>query len=282
MDLIYKDSVFSYYQGRDGKDRGIIQLDNLFRSNQDRTLFESKWQSFLSSDSANAHVLSRSANALVYRTESIIPSFCGSKPSLLLLFGNPAPHSVKAGVMFSSERTNREHRIWRFLAETGVLSFNDRSSSETCSAEGRVRQLLTTGYDSPFQIAMASFVSFPSTASNSRWSGVAGIKSLLGARAFKVLCDSEFGRLRIVLRRLMPEKGIVVAFQKDAFSSLRSTHTPVYSLRSSLSGSLIGSIRENPNIFLGAAPPTRLILSSQAKSAFIKIAQEGLKWVASA
>ena len=276
MHLIYRNNFFTYYQGRNGQDRCILDLNKLFQSNGDRVLFESRWQSFLNSDSDNTHILFRSSDILEYLTESIIPLFCGSKPRLLLLFGNPAPHSVKAGAMFSSEGAQREHRLWRFLAQTGVLSFEHRSPDETFDPAWRVRRLLSTDYDSPFQIAMSSFISFPSAASHPRWSGVAGVKRLFGARAFNTLCNSEFDHLRIVLKDLMPEKGMVVVFQKDAFETLRSTDTPRYSIRSCFSGALIGSIKENPNIFLGSVAPTRLMLSRRAKLTFVKVIKEGL------
>lgn len=277
MHLIYRNFFFSYYQQCSGRGRCIIHLNSLFQSQRDRDLFESKWQSFLNSDPDNVHILSRSANVLEYLTESIIPPLRGSKPCLLLLFGNPAPHSVKAGVMFSSEGSGREHRIWRFLNETGILSFGDVSPNEKIDAAWRMRRLLTTDYESPFQLAMSSFISFPSTASDPHWSGVAGIKRLVGAKAFTLLCNTEFERLWISLKRFMPEKGIVIAFQKDAFTALRSKDTPPYSLRSCFSGTLIGSLKNSSNIFLGAAPPTRLMLSSQAKTSFIKITGEGMR-----
>ena len=279
MHLIYKDHLLSYFQGVDGQDRCIIDLSNLFVSQQERILFESKWQSFLHSDPSNPQIILRSSNFLEYLTESIIPPHSGLRPPMLLLFGNPAPHSVKAGAMFSSEGNQREHRIWGFLAKTGVLAFNDRPLAGKLDANWRTKELLTANYESPFQIAMASFLSLPSSASDNSWSGVAGVKKLFGAKAFNKLCNSEAQRLRAILEKFMPDKGIVLAFQKDAFNNLRSINTPPYSLRACLSATLIGSIEGNPNIFLGAIPPTRLILSSRAKTVFIKLTKEGFDTV---
>lgn len=277
MHLIYKNSFFSYYLGSNGQDRCTIDLTTLFPSQQGRDFFESRWELFLNSDPVNAHILSRSANILEYLTESVIPPLQSSKPCMLLLFGNPAPHSVKDGVMFSSEGNGREHRIWRFLDQTGILSFGNKHADEKPNGPCRMKRLLNTDYESPFQLAFASFISLPSTASDPLWAGVAGIKKLLGSKAFAVLCNAEFQRLRILLRRFMPNEGIVVAFQKDAFSSLRSEDTPPYSLQSCFSGTLTGSLKQSPNIFLGAVPPTRLMLSSKAKAAFIKVTKEGVR-----
>lgn len=276
MNLLYKDFFFSYYKGSEGRDRCVINLNKLYQSQRDRSLFESKWQSFLDSDADNTDILSRTTHIIEYFTTSIIPSFVRSKPRLFLLFGNPVPHSVNIGAMFSAKVIGHEHRIWRFLSETGVLEFSDRATIIPSDPTWRVRSLLTKNYKSPFEIAMASFITFPSVATHPKWAGVAGVKRLFGAKAFDMLCDSEFERLQKIFKSFFPEKGIVVAFQKDAFTTLRSSDTPAYSLRSCFSGLLIGSVKENPNIFLGAAPPTRLIQSLKAKKGFTKIVKEGL------
>lgn len=279
MTPTYKDSILSYYQVCAGRDRCVIDLKNLFQSQPERALFETRWESFLNSDAANREILSRTENDLEYMTESIVPLVNDSKPSLMLLFGNPAPHSVRAGAMFSSEGSQREHRIWSFLADAGVLSFQQPHGARDYDITWRVKRLFSLEYESPFQVALTSFISLPSSASDPRWSGVAGVKKLFGAKAFAVLCDSEFNRLRVSLKKFMPINGIVVAFQKDAFNALRSAATLPYSLGACLAGSLIGSIKESPNIFLGAVPPTRLIRTSQARQAFLKVNKEAMKFI---
>ncbi|HEX8632550.1 MAG TPA: hypothetical protein VF703_00195 [Pyrinomonadaceae bacterium] len=173
--------------------------------------------------------------------------------------------------MFLSEGEGREHRIWRFLAETGVLSFGKNTSGDDTSKRWRMDRLLTANYESPFQLGMASFISFPSTTIDARWSGVAGVKRLFGAKAFTLLCNAEFERLQLQLKWFMPRKGIIVAFQRDVFNVLRSTDTPSYSRQPCFSGTVFGSLRDNSNVFLGAAPPTRWMHSAQARAAFIKI-----------
>jgi hypothetical protein len=275
MSLIYQNSFFASYQSSDGSGHCIIDLKEIFRCPQERSRFELKWQSFWPSDSANEHILFCSSDTLYYSTKSVIPPHNSSKPPLLLLFGNPAPHSVKAGVMFLSEGVQREHRIWRFLSEAQILSFDTHDSTEVPTPVERIKRLYSADYHSPFRIGMASFLSFPSTASDPAWSGVAGVKRLFGSKAFTMLCCAEAERLQILLKKFMPRRGIVVAFQKDAYDSLRSANTPAYSLLSCLSGALVGTIKENPGIFLGAVPPTRLIMSTQAKKAFVQIVKEG-------
>ena len=38
---------------------------------------------------------------LVYRTEQLVPEKKDKRPPLLLVFGNPASHSVQAGMFFA-------------------------------------------------------------------------------------------------------------------------------------------------------------------------------------
>jgi hypothetical protein len=46
-------------------------------------------------------------NILSYKSEQLIPTKKNNRPSLLLVLGNPATHSVESGMFFSFERNRR-------------------------------------------------------------------------------------------------------------------------------------------------------------------------------
>jgi len=68
----------------------------------------------------------------------------------------------------------------------------------------------------------------PSGASD-EWSGVAGIRKLIGSKAFLRLEEEERDRVMSRIHSFIPNKGIVVTFQKNCWESLKSDTDPVYS-----------------------------------------------------
>jgi len=72
----------------------------------------------------------KTGNKLVYKTEVLIPkTINNNKINLLLVFGNPAIHSVAERMFFSYERTQnknkfKEHRFWKASRCCDILKFN--------------------------------------------------------------------------------------------------------------------------------------------------------------
>ncbi len=124
MELLYGDSILNYFSRGSGVDRAVIDLQSLFVSERDRSVFDFKLEKFLNSHPANREIIDVKTDSIEYLTTSTVPDFSSSNPKLFMLFGNPAPHSVHAGGMFSSEGFQKEHRIWRFLSDTEVLKLD--------------------------------------------------------------------------------------------------------------------------------------------------------------
>jgi hypothetical protein len=89
-----------------------IDLDQLLLTDAERRRFDENWDAFLASDPCNQKIFKRDKRCLQYESEQLIPKKKGKRPSLLLVLGNPASHSVHAGMFFSFERNNKEHRFW--------------------------------------------------------------------------------------------------------------------------------------------------------------------------
>jgi hypothetical protein len=78
-----------------------IDLDQLFEGEKERGRFEHKWNEFLSYNPYNSKVCSKNKNHLSYNSEQLIPRKKDKRPLILLVFGNPAGHSVAAGMFFA-------------------------------------------------------------------------------------------------------------------------------------------------------------------------------------
>jgi hypothetical protein len=99
-----------------------IDLKKLLPAPKQRERFNKKWKDFLESDSCNKDLFDLKGDRLKYQSEQLIPSKPDDCPSLLLVFGNPASHSVKEGMFFSFEGNKKEHRFWKhILKPAGVL-----------------------------------------------------------------------------------------------------------------------------------------------------------------
>ena len=118
--------------------------------------------------------------------------------------------------------------------------------------------MLGVDYDSPFRIGLCVYWSMPSSAGGP-WSGVAGIRKLIGGRALKRLERYERERVIEVVKRFLVPGGVAVTFQKDAWNGLRSVNDPEYSIGLAKAGRLRGTLGAFPHIPLLGVPPTRLL-----------------------
>ena len=101
-----------------------------------RDRFEKYWPQFLESDPDNSRVMGRDGDQLWYMFEELVPEFKSGKPQAILLFGNPAPHSVNHSTFFAYEGNGSEHRVWKVMRDVGLLEFEgERSGDEwqTCA-----------------------------------------------------------------------------------------------------------------------------------------------------
>lgn len=217
----------------------------------------------------NFPIIESDGEVLTYLTECIIPEKQDSRPSLLLLFGNPASHSVYSKMFFSyegkiaCEHEGKDHRLWNALKEAGILEFMEKSSyarNVIERSESRKRELYNLSYRSDFRVGLATFYSMPSPASGSEWAGVKGLYKLFGAEALSKIAEDEKKRVEQVIRKFLTPKGSVIVFQKDAYLKIKSPCTPHYNVNQAMLGELHGfCLRDDSNIPLFCVPPTRRI-----------------------
>jgi hypothetical protein len=256
-----RDSLFTYRQSKQPAHLDCeINLLELFPAEEERKKFDCKYKSFLDSNADNCYVYDLKDHSLFYITEQLIPTKTDERRPVLLVFGNPATHSIKNGMFFSSTNDGKENRFWKHvLKPAGSL---DLVFAEGLSTEDRnklrLERMLALDYDTPFRIGLCVYWSMPSSAGGP-WSGVAGIRSLLGKKAMDELERFERHRVLEVADRFLNNGGIAVTFQKDAWEGLRSEHDPQYSINAAKEGTLRGHVRGMKNVTLYGVPPTRLV-----------------------
>jgi len=253
--------ILSYQQIDPVKLLCRIDLKQLFPATKkrERKRFEKKWEAFIESDPCNNEIFELKGDQLKYKSEQLIPTIVDNRPPLLLVFGNPASHSVIEGMFFSFEGNKKEHRFWKhILKPAGVLDLPfDSNQLVTKLNKQRREALFNLKYDSPFRIGLCVFITMPS-APGRKWGGIAGIHKLLGIRALRRLEQAETERVLECAKKFLKPNGIAVVFQKNAWNALRSSKDPEYKLFLAKDGKLKGRLKDMPNIPLIGVPPTRL------------------------
>lgn len=241
-----------------GQLKCTITIDKLFETKNERDRFFMKLDSFLDSDKYNRKVYRVNKTHITYHTEELIPAIRNDKPALLLVLGNPASHSIDAGMFFAFEANNTEHRFWRtILNNAGILNMSipdDKSPDEKNTI--RRKKILESNYSSPFQIGLSVFLSMPSGASND-WSGVAGIHKLIGIKALRRLENEEKKRLLKTIDNFVTQNGAVVVFQKNAWQNMKAPTDQDYAREIVNKKGLTGTV-DTRNIELICVPPTRI------------------------
>jgi hypothetical protein len=236
-----------------------INLDLLFDTSRERERFDQKWNAFLESNPHNPQIFKKTRNRLYYESEQLIPKKRDDRPPLLLVLGNPASQSVANGMFFSFEGNGTEHRFWKYiLKRSGTLKLSyDKNMPVDELNEIRQNQLLDLAYDSPFRIGLCVFITFPS-APGPPWGGVAGVQKLIGIRALRKLEQEESARVLKLAEEFINAKGATIAFQKNAWNSLRSENDSEYSIGAARAGKLKGTLKGHNDLALLCVPPTRL------------------------
>ena len=246
-----------------GISRYRLDLSELYPDDEARARFEARWVEFDRSAADHRDLFTRDAEAIVYRTESFLPRAHDGRTPVLLVLGNPASHSVRAGMCFASEKGHAsEHRFWCALAAANWLSFHDEAIGPHDSVEAhnarRRADLLAGRYASPFLVGIDVFFTFPSPASARAWAGVGGLVKLFGRRAIRLIANAERTRLAATISGFVTERSAVIAFQRDAYEGLRDDAAPPYTFVDAREARLRSSSAAGCPVRLFGAPPTRM------------------------
>ena len=235
-----------------------IDLEELLKTKAERARFDAKWQDF-HEDNVNRDIYKLDGNRLTYSSEQLIPIKRSPRIPILLVLGNPASHSVKSGMFFAYEGKGHDHRFWKEILKP--LANLEPDVLQTPSLDKinqfRKRSMLNLDYKSSFKIGLCVMLTMPS-APGDKWGGVQGIQRLLGRKAYRKVLEAESKRVTRIAKTFVKDGGAAIAFQKDAWETLKCERSNAYSIEKAKSHKLIGRLRGAPEIPLYGVPPTRL------------------------
>ena len=212
-----------------GIEEYCLNITLLYPAKTDLLMFDKRWNSFYEANGEYKNIFDRKRNKITYQSENLIPTKLDRRSPVLLVFGNPASHSVVSRMCFAFENDLKEHRIWSVFRKTGWLKFFSDERIWTNSLLNRNKQrkkeFFDLEYESPFRLGITVVLSLPSPSSDKTWGGVAGVKRLFGQKAFRIIEAFEIIRLNNIARNFLKNSphGCVIAFQRDAYEFLRSS-----------------------------------------------------------
>jgi hypothetical protein len=259
-----KKSLLTIEDVEPGIQKVTLNLDALYSDENRRQRFEAKYLQFLDSDRTHPKIIGRMNNSITYLTENIIPKKKDERSSLLLIFGNPASHSVASRMFFAFEGAGRDHRLWKILSEASILSFPSLPTAVSQSDLNERNQLRKKGlfelsYNTLFRIGLAVFYTMPSPASSTSWAGVTGLHRLFEREALDKISEWEKERVGEIIRNFVSCDGAVIAFHKEAYHAIKSLESPDYTLAKAKGGHLVGNCQCDAGVTVFCVPPTRIL-----------------------
>jgi hypothetical protein len=253
--------MIKFKEIRQGNVECMIDLESVYTGEEIKK-FNSRWEEFFASDKANASVIKRNGNTIIYPHKSWIPLKKDDRPSVLMFFGNSASHSVRDDIYFAYEGNGSEHRFWKVFRELGYINMS--SNPKTMKQD-----FFDLKYESPFRLGFEVIYTFPSSVSKPNWSGVAGLEKLFGQKVMKLMFESEKTRVMPLIREFTKDGGAILALQKDAYNSVAQNS---YSLNQAQNFELKSGLDNSIKIY--GTPPTRFLNSKKMKELLRNIKEE--------
>ncbi|MCP4607138.1 MAG: hypothetical protein GY845_00285 [Planctomycetes bacterium] len=94
---------------------------------------------------------------VTFRTECLIPIKKTTRPSVMLLFSNPHPHSVQQGMFLSPNTKKQDNLFWSTMIDAGWFSIPEDKRSPS-----QLRDVfLNLEYTGPFDLLFCCYYAFP-------------------------------------------------------------------------------------------------------------------------
>jgi hypothetical protein len=212
-----------YSEISDGQYTVTIDLRNL-QNKIDLYKFKMKLKE-ISNDCAEdiSGIYKFDGNKLYYKSETLLPQEgCGNQPKVLIVFGNPAFHSVKYGMFFFSKANNHRHGMWGKLQKANLIKtvrFSDDNLFLARKKEAEERKkLISAGKASEiFTLGMTTFYSFP-TPVEGRFRDVQGVEKLFRPVLEDIIIPFEVHR---ILKYAFTQDAILVFVQKSSYEAFK-------------------------------------------------------------
>ena len=135
--------------------------------------FKKRYDDICREDSDFKNVSYLDGHILQYRSESLFPfptleTIASPKKKVMIIFGNPASHSVANGMFFFSKKNDNRHQFWGKLENAGLIDNKTINCTSISKIEKRRteaherKELIEKGdFSSYYLIGLTTFYSFP-------------------------------------------------------------------------------------------------------------------------
>jgi hypothetical protein len=162
-------------------------------------------------------------NKLTYTSETLFPpKRYANKQKVLIVFGNPAFHSIKNGMFFFSRAENHRHGMWTKLEKANLImpvriNDDDLMLARKREAEER-KKLISSGQASEkYCLGLTTFYSFP-TPVQGRFRDVQGAEKLFRPILKKIIIPFEINR---ILAYSFTQDAILIFVQKSSYEAFK-------------------------------------------------------------
>lgn len=254
-------------------DECALMLDSVFVNDMEREAFAARFADFAAADQYLPQVTDLGSEILSYESESFVPPEPSlNKSNLFFVVGNPAPESIRRGCMYAYEGARaRQHRFWKVLHSTGILSFSELDP-DAYSPDEKMRRLFAGDYASPFNVHIIPFFSLPSPPGG-KWGGVVGLRRLFG-RGFAQIVSAEHEAVGQLIEMRARDGDCVLVLQKDAYLAMKPETAPDYDVLTLRTTPLV-SHYGRAGVKLMCIPPTRLFYSQVTRTTLVSLARKG-------
>lgn len=162
-------------------------------------------------------------NKLTYTSESLFPpERYVKKQKVLIVFGNPAFHSIKMKMFFFSRAENHRHGMWAKLEKANLIkpvriNDNDLFLARTREAEERIKMISSGLASEKYCLGLTTFYSFP-TPVRGRFRDVQGVEKLFRLILRNAIIPFEIDR---ILAYPFTQDAILVFVQKSSFEAFK-------------------------------------------------------------
>ena len=185
----------------DGKYTVELDLNEYLRPGQVK-LFKDQLEEIEQCDNDFTDVCKFKGDTLKYESETVLPLVDNnSKKKVLLVFGNPAIHSVKNGMFYFSRADLKRHSMWGKLSKACLI--HEFKSKKTDSLEARMEEaikhkdMIHTGKSSDrYLVGFTTFYSFPTPVEKEfKFSNVSGAERIF-APIIDTIVRKEIKRIK--------------------------------------------------------------------------------------
>ncbi len=156
------------------------------------------------------------ARELTFWTECLIPVRASTRPSVILLFSNPHPHSIQQGMFLLPNGNKQENLFWSMMTEAGWFSIPEDKRSPN-----QLRDVfLNLEYTGPFDLLFCCYYAFPTSDPDE-------IPKIFGWSFFDRYIQHEaYEEFETILAET--QTAAVVTFNKDIFNLISNNRITEY------------------------------------------------------